>query len=116
MEVQEGKVKAKYEQIDTWMLDNDIPEKIKTEVVKIIKYQKAFERNYAAGVDVDVDLVFVFSAITTNGNRPIASNLKEHFCVNALKKVCSSTCFYVCHYEIGSLISWTLFLNTVQCI
>nr|XP_011460222.1 PREDICTED: uncharacterized protein LOC105350264 isoform X2 [Fragaria vesca subsp. vesca] len=26
-------------------------------------------------------------AITTNGNRPIASNLKEHFCVNALKKV-----------------------------
>ncbi|KAL6197425.1 hypothetical protein ACLB2K_033034 [Fragaria x ananassa] len=87
LEVQEGKVKAKYEQIDNWMLDNDIPEKINTEVVKIIKYQKAFERNYAAGVDVDVDLVFVFSTITTNDNRPIGSNLKEHFCVNALKKV-----------------------------
>ncbi|XP_050368794.1 cyclic nucleotide-gated ion channel 1-like [Argentina anserina] len=87
LEVQEGKVKAKFEDLNTWMLDNDVPEKIKTEVVKIIKYQKVFERNYAAGIDVDVDLVFVFSTITATGNRPVASYLKEHFCVNALKKV-----------------------------
>ncbi|XP_062012689.1 cyclic nucleotide-gated ion channel 1-like [Rosa rugosa] len=87
LEVQEEKVKAKYEDLHSWMLDNAIPEKIKIEVVKIIKYQKIFERNYATGVDVDVDLVFVFNAITVNGNQPVASYLKEHFCANALMKV-----------------------------
>lgn len=95
LEVQEEKVKAKYEDLHSWMLDNAIPEKIKIEVVKIIKYQKIFERNYATGVDVDVDLVFVFNAITVNGNQPVASYLKEHFCANALMKVCLSTFIYV---------------------
>lgn len=91
LKVQEEKVNAKYEDLDTWMLNNDIPVEIKTEVVKIIKHRKVVEKNYAAGLDEDVDLVFVFNSITADGNRPVASYLKEHFCLNALKKVCSST-------------------------
>lgn len=91
LKVQEETVNAKYEDLDTWMLNNDIPVEIKTEVVKIIKHRKVVEKNYAAGLDEDVDLVFVFNSITADGNRPVASYLKEHFCLNALKKVCSST-------------------------
>ncbi|XP_062005977.1 uncharacterized protein LOC133723169 [Rosa rugosa] len=87
LQVQEVKVNAKYEDLDTWMLKNDVPQEMKTVVVKIIKHKQVVEKNYAAGLDVDVDVDLVFHAIIADGNYSLLLDFRKHFCLDALKKV-----------------------------
>ncbi|PRQ55444.1 putative potassium channel, voltage-dependent, EAG/ELK/ERG [Rosa chinensis] len=77
------KIKSKFEALGTWMVRNGIPEEVKTEAVKIITEKEVVEKNY----DADVDLLFVFNALTGDENMRIRSVLKRHLCLNSLQKV-----------------------------
>ncbi|XP_062014663.1 uncharacterized protein LOC133731262 [Rosa rugosa] len=82
-ENEKEKIKSKYEGLGTWMVRNGIPEEVKTEAVKIITEKEVVEQNY----DADLDLVFVFNALTGDDNRDIRRDLKMHLCRKALLKV-----------------------------
>ncbi|XP_024157745.2 cyclic nucleotide-gated ion channel 1 [Rosa chinensis] len=83
LENEKEKIKSKYEALGTWMVRNGIPEEVKTEAVKIITEKKVVEKNY----DADLDLVFVFNALTGDDNRDIRRDLKMHLCLKAQLKV-----------------------------
>ncbi|KAK9940214.1 hypothetical protein M0R45_016885 [Rubus argutus] len=85
LEDQEKKVNAKYQDLETWLSTNGIPEKTKTEVVKIVKQNRVAEKNYVDGLNAAVDLIFVLNAI--KGSDEIKLDIKKHFCQNALNKV-----------------------------
>ncbi|KAM5574653.1 hypothetical protein ABKV19_013877 [Rosa sericea] len=67
------------------MVRNGMPEEVKTGAVKIIREKKVVEKNY----DDDVDLVFVFNALTGDeyDKVNIRLGLMQHLCQNAIPKV-----------------------------
>ncbi|XP_062012694.1 cyclic nucleotide-gated ion channel 1-like isoform X2 [Rosa rugosa] len=85
LENEQNKINSKYKALEMWMVRNGIPEEVKTGAVKIITEKKIVEKNY----DDDVDLVFVFNALT--GDEPdkvkIRIGLKQYLFQNAIPKV-----------------------------
>lgn len=78
-------VKAKNRDLNRWLSIHGISKGTKTEVVEIIKLNKVVERNYINGLDVAVDLVFVFNAMKEDNAKKW--EFWTHLCENALKKV-----------------------------
>ncbi|KAM5568861.1 hypothetical protein ABKV19_016394 [Rosa sericea] len=79
LSIEEEMIKTKYQDIDTWMSDNSLPEDMKMEITERVKEYNVVEKHL--GVDVDIEFLL---SVTPTGLR---NSFKEHLCINALKKL-----------------------------